>query len=426
MKVLIINYYYPPVVGAHCYRWHQIAQHWNKAGHEVHVVTSKVAGLPSMRDESGITVCRTGLVAQKALVRGSLVMASSGKKSLRTRFLDFLRPLYRKLYWPDAMFHWLPFALWQMWKRRNTSYDVVVSYYPVFASALSAWFYRKVSKDASFAWIADYGDPFSTSESMPPNNYALYRRLNIFTERFVAREIDVIVLTSAETMAGYLSAGIARADKLEVIPSLVDVDLFYAKEKVAVGADFSAEIHLVYIGALHRNIREPGILYELVAALNDSQAGPRIVLDMYGPNNGVETAPEGNSWVRYHGPVVREDAIALMRGAHVLVDIGNDNCSMIPSKITEYVATGKAILAMRGNGRSHPAMTRYGDYGRVLAVDKHRWEAADLEAVRHFIVETAGTCVERALVDDVLDSFVLTGVALRYENVAGRIRAKTS
>lgn len=419
MKVLIVNYHYPPVVGAHCYRWHQLAQHWNRVGHEVHVVTSKVAGLPFMRDEAGISVCRTGFTAHKALERSSVATSSKVRGAFLSRLINILRPFYRRVYWPDAMYHWLPFVLWQIWTRRKNSYDVVITYYPAFASVLSGWFYRKMSKDKSFTWIADYGDPFSTSESMPPNNYALFRRLNIFVERLIARKIDKLVLTSADTRADYMEAGIAPAEKLEVIPSLVDVELFYSMERM-VSSNSSAEVNLVYVGALHRNIREPGILYQLIDALNKMKGGPPIILNMYGPNNGVDVEPEGNPWVRYHGPVAREEAISLMREADILVDIGNDNCSMIPSKATEYVATGKAILTMRGNGLCHPAMMRYEDVGRVLVVDKHHWDSVELDAAQRFIFDNRGSCVDRNVVEEVLDSFSLVGIALRYEGLIRR------
>ena len=47
----------------------------------------------------------------------------------------------------------------------------------------------------------------------------------------------------------------------------------------------------------------------------------------------------------FHSIVEREEALKLMAGSfHCLVSIGNLNTTQIPSKVIEYISTGKPVI----------------------------------------------------------------------------------
>ncbi|CAM5200238.1 hypothetical protein CDEN61S_01025 [Castellaniella denitrificans] len=229
MRVLIINYFYPPVVDAHAYRWEQIARYWVGRGCQVDVISGRLFNVVDRNVQDGVNVTRVGIGARP-------IMHSSAEKrqingvlgKIKVLVKNSIRLLYRKAYWPDAWWHWWPCALREALSRRHLKYDMIVSYSPCLgahiAAAMLGWWFA--SNKA--VWIADYGDPFSTSSTMPPNNFFLYRRLNKLVERNIAKQADALVFTNEGTAAAYCDAGICVQDKIKIVPHLADLQRLYA------------------------------------------------------------------------------------------------------------------------------------------------------------------------------------------------------
>jgi DNA-binding transcriptional LysR family regulator len=153
---------------------------------------------------------------------------------------------------------------------------------------------------------------------MPPNNYALFRRLNAFVERRVLAEADVVAFTNDETRAAYAER-YATGSKGMVVPHLADVASLHADSEPAGSVEGDGDdIRLAYIGAFHRGIREPHVLLEWARRLHERSARP-IALDIFGPANGFDVALQSQGCVQYHGMVSRERATELARAAAVPV-----------------------------------------------------------------------------------------------------------
>ena len=210
MRILILNYFYPPVVDAHAYRWEQIARCWVAQGHQVDVVCGRLRGVPNPRVQAGVNVTRVGPVRRSTMLFTPPV---GGGTDLRTRLtsaiVKALRSAYRGLYWPDAWWHWWPSALREVLKR-SEAYDLVVSYSPCLGAHLVAAALKQRARSSGLVWIADYGDPFSTSSTMRPNNFAVYRGLNGVAERHIASRANAVVFTNYGTAADYRPRGYAR------------------------------------------------------------------------------------------------------------------------------------------------------------------------------------------------------------------------
>src|SRR5690606_1249807 len=131
----------------------------------------------------------------------------SWKSRVVSAVLNMLRPVYRKVYWPDAVYHWLPFLFFQLWKRRHKKYDVIVSYYPMFESLIGGWLWMRMNRNGDTRWIVDYGDPFSISDSQQPYNYASYRQLHFFVDRSVFRSASAGVMPQGPLSVPYAAAG---------------------------------------------------------------------------------------------------------------------------------------------------------------------------------------------------------------------------
>ena len=408
------------MINAHAYRWEQISRYWVTQGYQVDVITSRVKGALNQSVDAGVNVTRVGSIKRS-------ITTSSGEKAisgLHSKILSCLinrtRPLYRKLYWPDALWHWIPSVVFEVLSRRNINYDLVVSYYPCLGAHFAALALQRWTRYPGMKWRADYGDPFSTSITMPPNNFAIYRNLNLYIEKLIARRADSLVFTNDATASEYQAAG-CEADKLRIIPHLVDIEKLYANVEnklccLSIEKTPKRAINLLYIGGFHRGIREPDLLFDVVKELNKSKRHTFIV-NIFGPENGFNLSPSDCPYIVYKGIAERENAFQLMREADVLVNVDNKKCVMVPSKIVEYIGTGRPIINLHSEGLRHSAMQNYADHGFAMFFSRNDLLSGGAKSVEEFILTRAGLIASLDVVNKVLDGYKLEDVAISYENL---------
>jgi len=348
-KVLIISFQYWPALNARAFRWTALAEAWVRAGREVHVVCARVPDRPALETRNGVRVHRVGSAWVERL-RGAVMPRSGGttvKPNAVWRILTAVaRNLWHGIYWPDTSCTWYFAARNKARKLLATiDPDAVVSVSPAFTAVAVG---RSLAHPTrrGFRWLIDLGDPFSFAEEAPPNNFRLYRQLNIRFERGCFAAADSVSVTTAETRERYAALFPESAQKIAVIPPLVALP----ETVIAVGhSDSSGCRQLAFLGRLYPTIRRPDFLLALFAALGEAPEGKRYELHFYG-----ETRECGASFAPYqymvgktlflHGLVQRERAASAMHSADVLVNIGNDTRYQLPSKIVEYAMTGRPIL----------------------------------------------------------------------------------
>lgn len=410
MNILIINYYYAPTTDAHAYRWMQIAKHYTKQGYFVEVLTGKVANTPREEILDGVKVKRIGLIEKKPIDVLNQVPASL-LSCIKLSIINFFRPLYRKLYWPDASWHWAPSVLFEMIARRNIKYDLVVSYYPCFSAHIAGSFLKKISQYPDFKWVIDYGDPFCASDTWQPNNYYLYDRLNRKVERSYA-DLGNIVLTNDETRNSYLNK-LGSDISISLIPHLVDLDIFYSNNYVH-QVRSGGEIHFLYIGAFHPGIREPHRLIELVRELNKHRY-QKVYLDMYGPANGFNFNSIDSPEIRHSGYIDRKLAIECLKNADFIVNVDNYNCVMTPSKIVECIATGRPIINVANPEVRYAPLKKYEDLGYAISINEKYLDDAVLKRLEIFLkLHIDGYTAPKEVVESILSSHLLPKVAQNY------------
>lgn len=408
MKILIVNYYYAPTVGAHVYRWEQIARYWARQGHSVSVVTSRVAGCPDREQVNGVEIIRTGLFAKRrSVLQSSVPSQTSLLQRCKRRLIDGMRRVYRYFYWPDGLWHWMPSLCLILAKLRKRDLDLIISYSPTFSAHVGVLLFKRLSRSSGVRWVADYGDPFSLSESMQPNNFRVYRKLNTFVENRVVCAADQVVFTNHRTCEAYAEA--YPAANLAVVPHLVDFSLFRnAKGNVGVVGGL---VNLVYVGGFHKGIREPYVMLRFFDHLCRRFPG-HFMLNIYGPSNGFDFSNCG-PFVKYHGSVERAVAVELMVAADCLVNVDNSNCVMAPSKLVEYVATGRPVINFCGDSPMAGVMEDYARLGKVEKVSAI-FDEADVLRVYGFLTSNLSDVLAPGAVDDILREYELDVVAGRY------------
>lgn len=408
MKVLIINYYYPPMVEPHAHRWAQIAQKWADEGFSVYVIAGKVKGVPDFEKKDGVNITRVGLIRKQSVQTGHVEDKLSSTSAFSIFIKSFFKKGYRLFYWPDGLWHWFPYSFLSALSFRKKEMDLIVSYSPSFSAHLAAIILKKLStKDSK--WIADYGDPFSISYTMPPNNFSLFKGVNKFFERKVFAVADSIVFTNHETREEYRELLSCFNKKCFVIPHLVDLKLLYSRTKSSVPD--GSQIKIVYLGAFHKGIREPHELFALAEKLWIVSEG-KVVLHVYGPDNGFNLAGRGVPVV-YHGPVNKEQAIKIMKESDLLVNVGNKNCIMVPSKIVEYIASGRPMINLGKNGGADGLINAYENVGMVFNLEGKCFASVEADLISFIYSKYKSRC-SFDIIESILGEYDLKNISSRY------------
>lgn len=384
MKILIVNYYYPPTTDAHAYRWAEIAKFWVKSGHNVHVITGKVFGSKNSSIDEGVSIKRVGFIPKQNPKISNFGGTPSLTKRIIIKLMNLLRPFYRKVYWPDALWYWFPTVMLELIKRRKVKYDLIVSYYPCFSSPLAVavlkYFNRKSNMD--FKWIIDYGDPFCASETWQPNNYKIYNKLNVALEKKFSQSGE-LVFSNVATANAYENK--LKSNKgFEVIPHLVNIEEFYSRNYINPQSSGKSEITLCYIGSFHKNIREPFRLFNLIKKLNFHEPG-KYILNLYGPENDFDMSPKDCPEIKYHGPIPRKKALGELSKSDFIINVDNENCVMTPSKIVECISTGRPIINISNSFTSYKPIENYIDAGYSISITDDIMSNEIVEKVRVFV-----------------------------------------
>ena len=125
-------------------------------------------------------------------------------------------------------------------------------------------------------------------------------------------------------------------------------------------------INLLYLGTVYGDIRKPEVLFRLFEQALRKE--PRLRLYVIGKKFGAAadqylteySRKLGNALICGH-PIPPEQTTDLLLRADILVNMGNTVHNQMPSKLVEYIATGKPILnvSVDENCNTIPVLKRY-------------------------------------------------------------------
>ncbi len=369
MKLLIITHSYHPNINARSFRWTAICENWVRLGHEVHVITAPLQGVEKTLIKPGLTIHRPGGRLFESL-RGwvnqnkttdSLSHIRAGVKQ-KARILNFPKWVaaikrllkcihdvtWKKVYWPDASFLWI-WPSWQYSRKlcRSEQFDAVITVSHPFSGHVIGLLLKQ--SFPAISWLADSGDPFCYMEESAPNNFKLYRRLNHRIEKKILQSVDHFTVTTNGTAFIYQQLFSESAKKICVIPPLLQ-DAFLCEKKNTKNFFEKNAIILFFAGTFYDDIRNPRPLLVLLDRMvtHSPLLRDKLQMHIFGSpeilNKALDDYPTLFPRVHCHDKVPHNYIVNAMQQATCLVNIGNKTSYQLPSKIIEYMSTGKPIL----------------------------------------------------------------------------------
>lgn len=233
--------------------------------------------------------------------------------------------------------------------------------------------------------ISYFNDP------LPSNNRFFKRQLTtIFRIRKWEHKLFLYAdkILMEENIANHYELGKNNLDSKIIrvgIPMLIP--LHYERKR---------EIHtmpqLVFLGSLEKSNRNPEFFLNLLSMLDI-----KFSFKIYGLSDCIELIRKyediAHGQIKYMGQVSRESIDNIIEEADFLVNIGNKDISQIPSKIYEYIGSGKPIINIVKN-EEDPTINILNKYKLCLNLSEKKNLDEASNFVEDFIRENMGKTVD--------------------------------
>jgi len=347
MTILLLAPFYAPYIHPRAHRWTAIAEYWAAQGHQVLVLTARVQGHANKELIGGVEVHRVGFDSLKTmLAHGVLVVPKQGRVGAQPPNGAWLWRVAERLYqsgwknicFPDDALFWRKPAIRKARAiLRNVAVEAIVSVsLPITAHRVAA-----ALKNEDLFWLADVGDPFA-APGWEICNPVMYRARAKQLESGLMEAADAVVVTNGNLRSWFKS--VYDVESVHVVPPLLHPAIYTGG--LPASKQPGDELHFGYFGAFYPPVREP---YEMVAFFKALRAYlPNFTLHVYG-----ELLPRyvpllaRQDWIRLHGLQPRETAQKAMFEMDVLINVGNQNPHLLPSKSVNYLLSGRPILHLQ-------------------------------------------------------------------------------
>lgn len=265
---------------------------------------------------------------------------------------------------------------------RLSDYDAVLSFSaPILAHGCAS----RIVRGTPARWLAVCFDPYFDHRIFGAEHLGTRKRRE---EKYMEPAEKVLVMEPTDR--DYLEAGVAFAEKI-VGFKVPGISPRGSGTAGPIKPEPLGPVCCGFFGSMYREIRDPRAA---IALFREVAEDPKIQIAFAGHLEGfsAEELFPAESGIRYAG-VLRGDELAKRYAeTDVLINIGNSVDNQIPSKIFEYISTGKPII----NIYKTPAcptlryLTRYPLALNLSEADVQADLSGKASEVRAFILTTRG------------------------------------
>lgn len=335
-KILIVTHQYLPHTSPRTTRWKLIVDELVSMGHEVTVIT----GTKQVKKEKNIIYIgnrtSSNIVNQVRKKSNNL----SGSSVIKKLFYKFLKKIYRIVIktfaWPDYSMFWL-LSIYRQRKKLNLDYDLMISVSLPFSSHIAAYILNKKNNKE---WLMDIGDPFTLKKDAPENNKILYGLLNKYYENKFYNLASKILFTHEDSMSAHIDHFNINPEKTFIGNPISE----FKEDIFSSSINYNYKLNPIkfgYFGVFTKGVRSPKNF------INNLEGIKNIELHWYVNEDSKNeiTKYSNNSTSFFHSLINREEALKRMADSvHCLLSIGNLNTTQMPSKVIEYISTGKPVI----------------------------------------------------------------------------------
>ena len=424
--ILIVLSQYVPLQNPNVYRWQAIAEYWQNKGFQIHVITTSRQGSPAFEVINGVKVYREGHNTLYDWLQSKLGSTSKrnevsslgvvSKPSFFRRSIErVLNATYRKRYWPDGSFMWIKPALKRIDKEFQTKeLNVVLSVGLPFSAHIIGRTLKE--KESSLHWLMDIEDPFCYSKELWVNNFKRYDSKNIEEEKKAFELADSVSLTNNRARERYLELFPKAASKSVVIPPLHTLPTNFKKER----SEKSGNKKMVFVGSFYENVRNPKFYLELIQHMRDHNSKEYMGWDFefYGQQNpwtlSIFETFKSVKRIKIFGLKTRSEVFNVLKNADIIVNISNRTDYHLPSKLVDYIWSGKPIINFFTAAKDQ-SKSFLSDYPMVCNLqEQNEFSEKVYEQFISFIRESENKALDQNQIDDLLSDYQLEVISKRY------------
>lgn len=260
--------------------------------------------------------------------------------------------------------------------KERTNVTVVASFTPLEAVLAGEILKREYKERVKFIYYST--DTLSNEQGEDGFLPASYRqKCGIRWEKRLFAAADKILVMECHQKHYFSDVYKAFQEKM----SVVNFPLFSKLDVKERAKDLSDEISMVYAGSLYRVLRNPQFLCDCLVKLSKEM---NISVDFLGGGDCGDilekSGRESEGHIRGHGMQSNDTAMRYISNADVLLSIGNAESPMAPSKIFEYMATGKPIVHTYTYEKD-PCLEPLRKYGNALIIkEDDKFDISQLQA----------------------------------------------
>ena len=360
-KILIVTHQFIPHQSPRTTRWKLLYDELIKLGYDVTVVT----GTSQLNEDPNIKYIgnkKASGIVKNLRTQSNIKQDSSYKNYLYKLLKKIYRFFYKFFAWPDYTMFWI-FSIWKNRKKIDIDYDLIISVSLPFSSHVAAYI---INKDKNKKWIMDIGDPFSLKTNAFENNRYLYKSLNYYFENKFYKKAHQVVFTHQESADEHKLFFNMPENKVTIGSPISTFSQELFQKSVLFNYE-AKPITIGYFGVLTKGVRSPSQVLKFFQQTD-------FVLHWYTNSDSKEMIKQNKidfNRNKLFDIVTRNEALEKMVSSlHCLLSIGNLNPAQLPSKIIEYISTGKPVLHFV-EIKDDPVLEIAKEFSNLIVIDKN-------------------------------------------------------
>jgi hypothetical protein len=373
-KILVVSHQYLPLTSPRTTRWKLLTDQLISEGYEVKILTAT----SQLSDDKNNNAIFLGNNKTSNLIIKLRKESNKENSIIKKNLLNLLKKIYRFFFktfaWPDYAMFWL-ISVYKNRNNINYEYDSIISVSLPFSSHVAAFI---INKNKKKNWILDIGDPFSLKTKALENNIYIYKKLNIYIEKKFYKLASQIVFTHLEVAKQHV-----EKFKIDENKILIGNPISSFNENIFLQSknyDYSSlPIIIGYFGILTKGVRSPD---ETIKFFKNSD----ILINWFTNQDSKNMLTQNNfdlSNHKFFEIIDRDEALNKMSSSmHCLLSIGNLNSLQLPSKVIEYISTGKPVIHF-AEIKNDPVIKLADHFQNLIVVNKDSTISQTLEQLKN-------------------------------------------